>query len=110
MGFDGDPTRWPRHVTVHVPQSAALARLLHSAGPWTGRAGLAAAAEPGNGASSVVTVLSHHVGTVSEEVARALAKAREAGAEGADELAAMASHLGVHEVQPEPEPAPAPAL
>jgi hypothetical protein len=98
--------RWAQHVTVHVAKSAALARLLAGAGPWTQRAGLASAATPGNGAQNTVSILSHHVGHVADELAQALQRAREAGDPGADELAAVAAHLGITEVQPAPAPEP----
>lgn len=115
MAFEGDPTRWPQHVAIPVVKSAGLMELLATAGPWTTRAGLVAAAAPDtpNAATATVTVLQHHAGAVSEELAKALVKARAEGHPGADQLAAVAARLGVHEV-PEisadagnPEPAPA---
>jgi hypothetical protein len=109
MGFTGDPTAWPQHVTVHVRKNAGLARLLAAAGPWTARTGLPAAAVPDtpNAPVAAVTVLQHHTGLVSEELAVALQRARETGDPDAAGLAAVAAQLGVHEV-PVPEPAQEP--
>jgi hypothetical protein len=97
MGFVNDPTSWPNHATVHVPQSAALAGLLVHAGPWVARAGLPAAAEPGNGATGTVTVLEQHRGNVRDDLAKALAKARLEGHPAYAELAQVAAQLGVED-------------
>ncbi len=103
--------RVPGHVCVHVVKSHQLARLLTSAGPWTSRAGLVAAATPGSGTATAVTVLSRHAGAVAAELSRTLQQARETNDPGADELATVAGYLGICEapVEPTPEPAPAPA-
>ncbi len=107
MAFEGDPTRWPRHLCCYVPRSDVLVALLNAAGPWVQRAGLPAAATKTGGES--VTVLAHHAGAVADELGRALVRAREARTEGAGELAAVAAQFGVHEAAAEPQPEPEPA-
>jgi hypothetical protein len=102
---------WPQHVSVPLKKNADLAALLRSAGPWTERTGLPTAAIPDtNATTATVTVLQHHFGAVSDEIAKTLVRAREQGHPAADQLAAVAARLGVYEVAAEaaaePEPAP----
>jgi hypothetical protein len=96
------------HITVHVRKSAELADLLRHAGPWVQRAGLASAATPDNGASTVVTVLEHHAGRVRGELAAALRQARADNHPAVDHLSFVATHIGVVEGQAEPQADPAP--
>jgi hypothetical protein len=91
--------RQTERVVVHCPKDAQLARLLTGSGGLHEKlvGGLAAAADPGSGASTTVTFLAADAGAVEEDLTALLRRARQAGDPAAERLAVVAAQLGVSE-------------